>query len=376
MEEINKGSKVEVFIEKMSFGGAGIARIDNLVVFVSGAAPQETAIVEITKKKKRFAEAKLVQILSPSPFRRETPCKYTDKCGACQWQQFEYEEQLKQKQTIFHEMLDKVDFLKGLRASCIISGNEFRYRNRIQIRTKSKKLGFFQKASNEIVNIKDCLITEEMLTTQFNSILKKQPSTKMQKFELLYDKNHEVVIRKNKGHGEEDGFSQVNDQMNKKMQNWVLEQISDINCTGKIFDLYAGNGNFSRFLEQNSIDKPLMAIEFSEAAIQRGKKLAGPNSKIEWLSAKVENVVKNIKADENSVLIIDPPRIGCDEKFIDSLKTSGAKDLIYISCNPSTWIRDLQRLKEHRDFTIESLELLDMFPQTYHIEVLSRVRLK
>ena len=345
-------------------------------MLVSGAAPQENLLVEITKKKKRFAEAKVLEVISASPFRRETPCKYTDKCGACQWQQFDYQEQKNQKELIFHEMLDKVDFLRGIRINSFLSGEEFRYRNRIQIRTKSKKIGFFKKASNDIVNIKDCLITEEKLTAQFNSILKKYPSTKMQKFELLYDKNDEVILRKDKAHGEEDGFSQVNNQMNEQMQNWVLQQISDTSNNGKIYDLYAGNGNFSRFLENQGLENSLFAIEFSEAAIQRGKKLAGSESKIEWLAAKVEDVVKKIKADENSVLIIDPPRIGCDEKFIDSLKSTGAKDLIYISCNPSTWIRDLQRLREHRDFDILSLDLLDMFPQTYHLEVLSRIRLK
>lgn len=376
MEQIIEvGSQIEVDIEKMSFGGSGICRIDSLVCFVSDSSPGDRLLIEITKKKKNFLEAKNLKVIEAGPHRRQAPCDHAQECGGCQWQHIAIDEQRDQKRQIFQEMLDKVDFLKEVPLGKIYSGEEFRYRNRIQVRTKNKKIGYFKKASNQIIGIKDCLITQEKLTDLFPEIIKKHLSKKLQKFEILHSKNGNVIFRKDKAHGELDGFSQVNDEMNLVMQAWVGDQVEDLKLNGEIFDLYAGNGNFSRFLE-GKVDNPITAIELNPQAIYRGKALAGENSRIQWLQAKVENKVSSIKAKSNSLLIIDPPRIGCDDKFIQSLQNTGAEYLIYISCNPSTWIRDLKRLKEIRDFEVEKLELLDMFPQTYHMEVLSRIRLK
>src|SRR5262245_37789711 len=105
-------SQLTVTIEKMAIGGAGVTRHDGLVIFVPDAAPGDELLVEITNKKKNFAEAQIIKILTPGPSRRTPPCPIADRCGGCNWQHLSEEEQRRQKQLMVQETLAK--FLPGM----------------------------------------------------------------------------------------------------------------------------------------------------------------------------------------------------------------------------------------------------------------------
>lgn len=371
---MQKFDQIELKIEKLSFGGAGVARHDGMVIFVSDSAPGDIVVAELTKVKKRFAEARTIKVLSPGNERREAPCLIAKECGGCQWQHITYNEQLIQKKIILQEQISKSEVLKNYVVSDIIHGDEFRYRNRIQVRALKNQIGFFKKKSNSIIPTKDCLITEESITNEFQNILSKNDNSRMKKYEIYRAMNDEVKIISDRNHGAEDGFSQVNEKMNLEMQKWVLTKVKDID-PDIFLDMYAGNGNFARYLSNNGIDCDLTAVEFSKSACALGKEL-DKQSKIKWITGKVEDELPKIELSNNNLVLIDPPRIGCAPEVLNSLAKAPISDLLYISCNPSTFVRDVNLLSEKRNIELVDLHGLDMFPQTYHIELMAHFKLK
>lgn len=373
-KKYTKNQIVELYVEKMSFGGAGIARLEDLVVFVQNAAPMERLKARITKVKKRYLEAESLEIIEASPSRRTPACPIALECGGCQWQHIEYAEQLKQKKLIFLESIGKSKIINYAHDISIIPSEEFRYRNRIQIRADKSKIGFYQKATNNIIHTEDCLITEKEITDQFPKLLNKAKSAgKKLKYEIYRDLNNSIQVIENQAHGSAQGFSQVNEKQNKKMIEWLLKNLNSIPKTN-IYDFYAGNGNLSIPMAQAFPEYLVNAIELNQNAVDLGNLKPEKPSNLKFICSDISRWLQENKLDPNDSIVIDPPRIGCDEEVIENINLSGIKHLIYISCNPSTWIRDVERLMQlDPNWKIKDLCGLDMFPQTYHLEVLSLI---
>lgn len=365
---------LDLEIEKLSFGGAGIARHDGIVVFVTGAAPGDRLKAKVTKVKKRFIEAICVEVTQAGNSRRETPCKIANDCGGCQWQHISYEEQLAQKKLILQEQISRSKVFESHTVKDLLFDKEFRYRNRIQVRSNGTSVGFFGKSSNSIIPTSDCMIAEEDLTACFSDLPSQVQNGKLTKFEIYRNLDNHVRVISNRSHGSQDGFSQVNQSMNEQMLSWVDTKFKDLNPNSFV-DLYAGNGNFARMLSNNSEVSELTAVELSSAAVKLGKTLDKSNS-IQWKIGKVEKVLPKLNLEAENLVLLDPPRVGCDPKVIECLAEAPIKDLLYISCNPSTFVRDINLLAEKRGLELIDMQALDMFPQTYHIELMAHFKLK
>src|SRR5216683_2075395 len=125
---------MQVQIEKLTFGGAGIGRVEGKVIFVRGGIPGEILKVTITKEKGRYAEAEIEEILRPSPERTPPPCPVFGLCGGCQWQHIVYSSQLKYKEKILKETLERIGGLKDVKIEPIVpSLKEYEYRNRVTL---------------------------------------------------------------------------------------------------------------------------------------------------------------------------------------------------------------------------------------------------
>lgn len=360
---------LEVNIEKLAFLGNGVARHSNFVVFVPNTCPGDLCKIKITKVKKNFAEAELVQVLQASTHRREPVCKVADACGGCQWQHISYEEQLKQKENIFKEICGKSKIsLEGISLQILgTAANQYRYRNRVQIHHKNGQLGYLKKSSHSIVDIQDCFIAQENIASKLQDI-RNLPSGRWEVYET-----NEGNVKTSKNRNLDFGFRQVNTHMNSKLQDLVRESLSSTNAKS-VLDLYGGAGNLSIPLAQSRADIDFHVVDNSHLGINSGQK------KVEKLGLKnmlfyVQDVgsyldEKHKKADSCSV-IVDPPRIGCSNKTLTGIEKLNCRQLIYISCNPTTWARDIKHLLTHTNLKIKRLELIDMFPQTYHFEVFS-----
>lgn len=385
----SQGQQLTVTIEKLAIGGSGIARHDGFVVFVPDSAPGDELLVEITTKKKNFAEAQILKILKPGPSRRTPPCPIADRCGGCNWQHVEESEQRHQKQIMVQEILKK--FLPGhdlpflpLKESPL----SLRYRNRIQPKYLRGRFGFFGRRSHEIVEAKDCLITEEKLTTEFAKIKseldKKYANSKdIQRLEIYldqYEKTQWLLMGEEK---EGVGFSQVNRFQNEDLIRTVLEW-SEGSEYERIFDLYSGGGNFTFPLATKYPSQQIIAAELDSKLVQRAKekiqKDPALNKRTQYYLSDVESFVRKTQFQPKDLVLLDPPRAGADEAVMTGLAKANVAKIIYISCHPASLARDLKYFFAAQEQTSSSHKLklrrvqcFEMFPQTDHVETIAEL---
>ena len=130
---VKRGGEYELKIEDLAFGGKGVARLENYVIFVKDALPGELVKARIAKRKKDFAEAYLLEILQPSPYRIEAPCKYFKWCGGCTWQNMSYENQLHFKKKIVEDALTRIGAIPDVTVRDVLpSPQPFAYRNKME----------------------------------------------------------------------------------------------------------------------------------------------------------------------------------------------------------------------------------------------------
>lgn len=384
-----KSSQFSVTIEKLAIGGAGVARHDGLVVFVPDAAPGDELLVEITTKKKNFAEAQIVKILKPGPARRTPPCPIADRCGGCNLQHLTESEQRHQKQLMVQETLSK--FLPGMELPFLPlkeSPLSFRYRNRIQPKYAQGKFGFFSRRSHEIVEAKDCPITEELLTQEFAAIKaeldKKFLKTKeTQRLEIYLDQSEKprwLLMGEEK---EGMGFSQVNRFQNEDLINTVLNW-SEGTEYERIFDLYAGGGNFTFPLAEKYRAQKIIAAELDSKLVQKAhdkmQSLGSLNKRMTYYLSDVTAFLRRVKLQSKDLILLDPPRAGADEFVMTALAQAGVAKIIYISCHPVSLARDLKYFFEAQKsaplshkLKLTRLQCFEMFPQTDHVETIAEL---
>lgn len=366
--QITSLETIDLVIDSLSYnGGRGVGRHEGVVVFIAGVVPGDFVRARVLEKKPRFWEAELVEILKPSEFRREPPCPVADRCGGCSWQQVTYDQQIVQKEKILRDSLRGLakhgewKWLPLLRAK-----SEFFYRNRIQVHVRDRKFGFFAKRSRDLVSFDKCWIAEEKLNAEFGKI----PLDKDDKVEIALSASGELNIMP----GERDPnvalFAQVNTAQNAVLKSEILKLIKP--NPDWIMDLYAGAGNISVPLANEFIDTPVIAVELSTRAITRAKKEFAEIGNIEWHAGDVGKVLSQIRPrGGRGVIVTDPPRTGMEAAVCDQLLRHAPQQIIYVSCNPTTFARDAEKLVKTGRYKLETVQGLDMFPQTEHVELIA-----
>lgn len=367
----NVGTILSLKIESLAFGnGAGVGRHDGMVVFVSGACPGDEVTAKVTLVKKNFAEAAVVDIITPSPHRVKPPCPVADVCGGCAWQHVDYKTQLEQKENIVEKALGRMATESTVRNRIIPSPNPLKYRNRIQLHKKGKEWGYHKIKSSDLVAIDQCLIAEDSLNKQLN-IAKNDPQLpehcRVEIQRLPSGETHHGVTREER---DEIGFSQVNTGVNELLVQKVVDMAVSVKPTA-IHDLYAGAGNFSFPLAGALPETPIHSVELNSKAhrdaAKKQKTLVYNN--LTLIQESVENYLTSSVAPEDLV-IIDPPRAGLQKAALRRLISSAHRQMIYVSCDPMTLKRDLMELTSSGGFQLVAIQPFDMFPQTPHMETL------
>jgi len=334
-----------------------------MVIFVPGTAPGDLVEVQITEQKPRFAQAKLIKILEPSSSRRTPPCPVAGRCGGCPWQHVTYATQVAQKEKILRDSLRKLEKLRAFEWRPFIPAeNEFNYRNRIQLHIRDGRAGFFAQGTRELVAIEKCWIAEDALNQRFAELTPEE--RKATRVEIALRPDGEVAVMLEKRDAEEALFSQVNTAQNERLIGAMLELVD-----GKpdwIFDLYAGAGNLTAPLARRFPDARIEAVELSRASVERAPRI----SNAVFHTGDVAKILATLEAKKNrGLIVIDPPRAGADVAVIEQVRRHSPHQVIYISCNPSTFARDAERLCG--GFHLRSVQGLDMFPQTEHVELIA-----
>lgn len=374
------GSEIKLNIEKLAIGGAGVARHEGLVVFVPQAAPNEEILAEVTLVKKNFAEAKMLQVLRPSPFRREPPCPVASICGGCNWQHISEEEQRRQKEKLVFETIKKFNpTLEFEYLQLKPSPRSLRYRNRIQPKFKNNRFGFFERNSHEIVEISDCLITEEILTSKFPEVKgwAQQKDTKgLQRLEMYLSEEGQVRYGLISEEDDGIGFSQVNRFQNEDLIQTALAWAGEASFE-KIFDLYAGAGNFTFPLAQKYQKSQVTGVELNPKLVERAK-LKITEKRIRYSLSDVESYMRKADVGAQDLVLLDPPRAGASESIMRALAEAQPKKIIYISCHPVSLARDINWLftwshKLGRKMRLRRVQAFEMFPQTDHVETIAEL---
>lgn len=482
-----RGARLELRTESLAFEGKAVARRpeDGYVVFVEGALGKERVIAEILKAKGSFAEAKLVEIIEPSPDRREPACPYFGTCGGCALQHMKYEAQLVAKREQVRDLFRKIGKIAEPPVrEAIAAESEFHYRNKMEfsfsderwlseeeiasgdvvdrfalglhVRNRfdrvidtevcflpkqvaadilnftrafavENRIGVFDPDANKNENgeggsipdfsflipnylrflvIKTSYATGEVMvnlvtnrddssvmevytrellaavptvTTVINNVNTRRAQVAVGDFEKVYHGAGSISDRIGRAmfRISANSFFQANTVQATKLYE-VAAEFAELRPDDTLWDLYCGTGTISLFVADRV--KSVLGIELVESAIAD----AEANAKAVGIS-NVQFVASDLKKAlitpeflsehaRPTVMIIDPPRSGMHPDVIREILKLTPERIAYISCNPATQARDVELLAEGYDLL--DLQPVDMFPQTFHIECVAKLRRK
>lgn len=384
---------MQVHIDRMDHFGNGIGNINGKIIFVKGALPGETVDVTITKDKKSFMEGTINTIIYKSSKRVEPFCKYFGVCGGCSLCHLNYENTLEYKKDRVKNILSKFDIPK---INVIRNENDLYYRNKIELKIVDGKLGFYEKNTHNLIEIKECKVTKKSINKSFEFV--KNMKLENANVTIRANYNDEVLIiidSKEKPvilnpedykivgivlndkciYGQDNfmekinnlfftvsynSFFQVNNYINLELFNLIKE-----NIVGKtVLDLYSGVGTLS-IVASKVVDK-VYSIEVIPNAVKNALINAKINKcdNINFILGKVEDKIGFIN-DKIDTIIVDPARAGLDKKTIEVINNICPQRIIYVSCDTQSLANNLVDLA---NYEIKKFYILDMFSYTYHIE--------
>jgi len=369
------GDKLTVTVSDIAFGGEGVARHENFVVFVPFAASGEIVEVELTEVRKRFARARLRRVVNRSPERVEPLCRYFGECGGCQYQHLSYSAQLQLKHKQVAELFQRVGHLDpGLVAPVIPCPQPYGYRNRIMIRSQWDKfkrglnIGFLRADSRLVVDVEECRIAEPALNEQIKHVRANPPPRGGIKVVLRVSPPDWEVPR--------DSFFQNNFFLLPTLVEIVGSRLREAG-TRHLVDLFCGVGFFS--LELGARVESFVGVELDGLAIQAARRNAAARGRTngDFVAGTAEEALPRILQrfpSRSTTVLLDPPRKGCRRDILELLCRAQAAQVIYVSCDPATMARDLNVLCAGGVFELAQVVPLDMFPQTSHVESVADLR--
>lgn len=407
----------------MAFKSSGVGRKDGKTIFIPFTLPGDEVAVDVIKDKKTYFIGQVKEILVSSPHRIKPPCPSFGICGGCQWQHIDSSFQGKIKREILSETLKRLGKLDPIPLiETIPFPVPYGYRIRVQLKVKGKSIGYYQQGSHRVIDILHCPIAHP-LVNQILSVLRDQrdylanaeeieinvspqegrgililhPRSSDLRWKPLVKqllKNHpmlkgiavsgkrpwallgdpslgftiplqlgerELFLRVSAG-----TFSQIFLEQNQQLIQTVLEWTNS-NRDDRVLDLYAGAGNFTLPLAIHAGE--VWGIEENETAIEDARFNAERNGiqNIHVIQGEVEKVLRNWNHRVPNQIVLDPPRAGC-KKIVDQIVRLAPEKIVYVSCDPATFARDLHLFHE-KGYGLRRIRLIDMFPQTYHMEV-------
>jgi 23S rRNA (uracil1939-C5)-methyltransferase len=452
---LKRGQEIELDIEGLAFGGRGIAKVDGLAVFVERAVPGDRVRARIFKKKKSFAEARIVEILNRSPDRIDPPCKYSGHCGGCKWQMLPYALQLNYKRSHVEEALQHIGGLTGVEVLPVLaSPHEFRYRNKMEFSCSDRRwllpeelgdetvsMGFaiglhVPGTFHKVLDIETCLLQPDLgdrILSDVREYIKASgvPAYGLKSHEgfwrflmlrhssandqwlvniitaeddrpllqpladrLMADHpgvvsvvnnvtarkagiavgEHEVhlagepVLRDRIGRYEFEISANSFFQTNTKGATLLYDTVrSFAGLTGgeSVLDLYCGTGTIGIYLSENAGE--VLGMELVDSALADAENNCRINnvSNCRFVGGDIKDALSHVDSRPD-VMVIDPPRVGMHKDVLKQVMEMAPERIVYVSCNPATLARDLSVMQDR--YAIGTVQPVDMFPHTYHIE--------
>lgn len=382
------GHILEVDIEDLTNLGDGVARVDGWVVFVPFALPGERVRVRIWRNKKNYSDADLVEVLRASEHRVEPRCPLFGDCGGCQYQHYSYSAQLEWKSRQIQQLLQKMLGRTFAVAPCIGDpAHAYGYRSKITPHFRfppnrpDVPIGFQRFASRSLVDVAQCPIASPSINVALareRENLRSGKRTFRRGGTLLFrDSLSGVIMDARRRAAEMVGDWKFEFVAGEFFQNnpYVLPKLVDYAVGAAagapvrfLVDAYCGVGVFGicghqRFEQVVGIEVNEQAVLLADENIRRN---AIPNMVIHL--GKAEAVFATLRfPPEQTAVLLDPPRKGCDNAFIEQLLTFHPRRIVYVSCGPDTQARDIGPLLA-AGYRVVAIQPFDLFPQTRHIE--------
>lgn len=444
--DFKKNDMVTVKIEDMGKDGEGIGKVEGFTLFIKDAIIGDVVEAKLMKVKKNYGYARLINLVTPSPYRVEPKCPVYRQCGGCQIQALDYQEQLKFKERKVRGNLERIGGFKDIPMEPIMGMEEpYHYRNKAQFPIGTDKngeiiTGFYAGRTHDIIPNTRCYlgvdVNEEILNIVLNFMKtyhisaydestgkglvrhvlirtgftskeimvclvingKKLPHSEKLVEELVKIQGmtsitlnvntkktnvilgDEIILLWGETYIKDNigdivyqisplSFYQVNPVQTRKLYETALEY-ADLKGEETVWDLYCGIGTISLFLAQKA--KQVYGVEIVPQAIEDAKRNASLNKieNAEFYVGKAEEVLPELYDKEGiyaDVIVVDPPRKGCDEKCLETIVKMAPKRVVYVSCDSATLARDLRYLCE-RGYEVRRVRACDMFPMTGHCE--------
>jgi len=392
-------------------GGAAVARDDGKVWLVNYALPGEVVEAEPRGRQGGVAVAAATRVLEPSPHRVEPPCPYFGACGGCQLQHAAYQHQLELKRQVVEEAWSRAGLRLPPDTAVLGMEDPWRYRIRGEFEAVATphgwRFGFHRLRSHSVLPIDSCLIHDQRIERALPAFARAADElqlTGLQNLLLTVEPTGPGLLWRLRFHGREprwprdefahrvaellpdaallddaislefwnltfrvrsDTFVQTNYRQMLALYRTALDMLAS-RPGDRVLDLYAGIGTLSVAMAHETAG--VTAIEENPRAVQLGRLNARINSgRVEYLPGKVETVLRGVRLGQHQAVLMDPPRAGCEPEALAELIRLGPERLVYVSCEPSTHARDLIGLVRG-GYRVRRAAIVDMFPQTYHIE--------
>ena len=382
---VRKGDKISLTIDTIAFGGDGIGRAENVVVFVPFTARGDVAEVEIREAKKRYLRGRLRNLITPSPDRVDPPCPYYRRCGGCHYQHIEYGSQLEMKGRQVAEVFERIGkFAAPPVEPVLASPAPYGYRGKGEFHVERSRdgaysVGFMDVGGSRLVDIERCAIMEESINEQLAYL--RQPMHAAPRVDRYVIWSHtgrseeKHVVRIVKGMEilvPFEGFFQANTALTDGLVDTVVS-LAGAGPDETVLDLYCGSGLFPLFLAPSRAK--LIGVEIDGEAVD--------SARLNMQRHGIENAVFH-QGDVRDVLerefgegkmpvdavVLDPPRTGCEKEVVDLVIGLRPSRIVYVSCDPATLARDARMLVDG-GYTLVTVRPVDMFPQTKHIEAVA-----
>ncbi len=457
---VKKGQRLDLKISNLAFGGKGLAKPDGFAVFVDQAVPGDVAQVQIIRKKKNYAEARVIELLETSNDRISPPCPYSGFCGGCKWQFLAYQKQLAYKRQHVVDALMHIGLIQAPRVhETIPSGQIFGYRNKMEFSCSDRRwvlphemlqedidrsfaLGLHVPGTfSKVIDIDACLLQPEKGNQILADIREYIRASSLAPYGL---KSHTgfwrfVVLRNSSYYGqwminlvssfeESEVVKQLADQLTMQFpeivsvvnnttdrksgvaigdyeylvagEPWFRERIGSFEfiisansffqtnsigaktlyevarqyaeLSGKetILDLYSGTGTIAIFMAQSAAN--VIGIELAQSAIADAEKNCRLNgiTNCRFIQGDMRESL-SLLTEKPQVVLIDPPRAGMHKDVTRQILDIKPDRIVYISCNPASLARDVALMSE--EYRVVEVQPVDMFPHTYHIEVVAKL---
>ena len=371
-------------IEKLVYGGDGLAREEGRVILTPFVLPGELVQADVVRAKNDLLRGKLRAVLEPAPQRVDARCPYYLRCGGCHYQHASYEFEADQKRTILREVLRRVGRIDYSDEIGLVTADPWQYRNRTQLHIRNGEIGYFAAGSHTLVPIRECPISSPKLNEAIASLARDLPQYRWfdGSIELF---TNEIDVQVNlldrvpasvrplfEAIGTGDAIEYAGFRVSRnsffQVNRFLLDQLvaaalGDAQGSQAV-DLYAGAGLFAKAMSTRF--EKVVAVESGGSAV---RDLEFNVPAVKALRMNAEDYLASL-AEPPDVIVADPPRTGLGKTAIRELIRLQAAAITLVSCDPATLARDLAPLLQN-GYRIARITVVDLFPRTFHLETVA-----